>query len=75
MSKTNMRIIELDSQEIVNVHGADLCTAGFMALGGLAGGAIGGYFSGGLAAAGGFSIGVTLGQDLGEFVCSSSDDE
>ena len=62
---------ELNEDEIAAVSGAGWCEAGFMALGGIAGAAVGGYLTGGFGAAGGFSLGVTLGQDVGDMVCSA----
>lgn len=64
------RKIVLTDEQIKLVAGGGWCEAGFMAVGGILGAGVGGYFSGGLAAAGGFSLGVTLGQDLGQMICS-----
>lgn len=61
---------DFTDEALMLVSGAGWCEAGFMAIGGIAGAAIGGYLSGGFGAAGGFSLGVTLGQDVGDMVCT-----
>ena len=63
-------IDELTFDESMLVGAAGWCVASFMFVGGAGGAALGGYFSGGLAAAGGFSLGVTLEQNFGEMVCN-----
>ncbi|GGW83161.1 hypothetical protein [Alteromonas halophila] len=60
----------LSDSDIGQVSGAGWCEAGFMVAGGLLGGGIGGYLSGGFGAAGGFTLGVALGQDVGDMICS-----
>lgn len=61
-------IDELTSDESMLVGAAGWCIASFMFVGRAGGAALGGYFSGGLAAAGEFSFGVTLEQDFGEII-------
>ena len=63
-------IEELTFNESMLVGAAGWWVASFMFVERAGGAALSGYFSGGLAAAGGFSLGVTLGQDFGEMVCN-----